>query len=113
MFFCILRHSDIIPKGQGFWDQSAIDKFKELVGKCSEIGMIAIGKGIKSGPAGDVMLVVLIDTVTNNLENGIQMHQEMHRLNLADWNDSGYSSSPIPNKGTSKPNTPMMLEQGK
>ena len=68
---------------------------------------------MKSGPAGDVMLVVLIDTVTNNLENGIQMHQEMHRLNLADWNDSGYSSSPIPNKGMSKSNTPMMLEQGK
>ena len=92
-----------MPKGQSFWDKEAINKFKELLGKCHETGMIAIRKGIKQGPIGDIICLVLIDTATNNLENGIQIHQEMHRLGLAEWkagSDSGYTSSPTSGRQT-------------
>ena len=94
-----------MPKGQSFWDKPAIDKFKELLGKCHETGMIGIRKGIKQGPTGDIVCLVLIDTATNDLKNGIQIHQEMLRLGLAEWragNDSGYTSSPTNGKSKSK-----------
>ena len=58
--------------------------------------MIAILKGIKYGSLEDVLNVVLIDMASNNLENGIQIHEEMLKLDLAVWkpgNDSGYNSS--------------------
>ena len=106
MFF--YRHIGIIPKDQSFWDKQAIEKFKELLGKCHETGMIAIKKGIRSTPSGDIPCLVLIDTATNDFENGIQIHQEMLRLGLAEWkaaNDSGYTtSSPANEKLTSSQN---------
>ena len=94
VFYC--RHTGIIPKEQSFWDKQAIEKFKELLGKYHETGMIAIKKGIRPGPSGDILCLVLIDTATNNFDNGIQIHQEMLRLGLAEWkagNDSGYTTS--------------------
>jgi len=102
------RHIGIIPKDQSFWDKPAIEKFKELLGKCHETGMIAIKKGIRSTPSGDIQCLVLIDTATNDFENGIQIHQEMLRLGLAEWkaaNDSGYTtSSPANEKLTLRQN---------
>ena len=99
MNFC--RHYGIVPKGQGFWDQAAIGKFRELLEKCSQSGMLAIKKESKRGPSGDIPCIILVDTTTNNLENGIQIHQEMLRLSLAEWKgegDSGYNSIPANRK---------------
>jgi hypothetical protein len=96
------RHYGIVPKGQAFWDQAALDKFRQLLEKCSDTGMIAIKKGSKPGSSGDIPCIILVDTTTNNLENGIQIHQEMLRLGLAEWkegSDSGYNSIP-PNRQT-------------
>ena len=107
------RHTGIIPKEQSFWDKQAIEKFKELVGKCYETGMIAIKKGIRPGPSGDILCLVLIDTATNNFDNGIQIHQEMLRLGLAEWkagNDSGYTtSSPANERLLSRQNPNMAI----
>ena len=87
------------PDGKAVWDVPSIKKFKDLVGKYSDVGMIAIQKGIKSVPAGDRLKVVLIDTAFNRQESRIKIHQEMIKLGLAIWkseNDSsGYSSSSL------------------
>ena len=112
----IYRHSDIVPKGQAFWDQSAINKFKELVAKCGEVGMIAVKRGVKCGPSGDMLCVVLIDTATNNLEDGIQIHSEMLKLGLAEWkdgNDSGYNSSPLNRRKMPGTSNHVISDQGK
>ena len=63
--------------------------------------MIAIKKGSKCGASGDIPCIILVDTTTNKLENGIQIHQEMLRLSLAEWkgeSDSGYNSIPANRK---------------
>ena len=82
--------------------------------------MIAMLQGIKSSPFGEVLNVVLIDTATNDFENGIQIHKEMVRLGLAQWksgNDSGYSSSPLkqermPGRVAEVKEEPRTYEQG-
>ena len=63
--------------------------------------MIAIKKGSKLGASGNVPCILLVDTTTNDLENGIQIHEEMLRLGLAEWkdgSDSGYDSIPTNRK---------------
>ena len=110
------RHIGIVPKGQSFWDKQAIDKFKQLLGKCHETGMIAIKKGVKSSPSGDIQCLILIDTATNNFVNGIQIHQEMLRLGLAEWkasNDSGYTTSSPANEKLSSNHNLIRAVPGK
>ena len=88
----LFRHWGIVPKGQSFWDENAVNKFKELIEKCNGTGMIAIIKGIEPGPNEEVYRIILVAS------NGQKINQEMIRLNLADPNrkdDSGYNSSPL------------------
>ena len=88
----MFRHWGIVPKGQSFWDENAINKFKELIEKCNGTGMIAIIKGIEPGQNEEVYRIILVAS------NGQKINQEMIRLNLADPNrkdDSGYNSSPL------------------
>ena len=63
--------------------------------------MIAFKKGSKLGPCGNVPCILLVDTTSNDLENGIQIHEEMLRHGLAEWkcgSDSGYDSIPTNHK---------------
>ena len=94
----MFRHWGIVPKGQSFWDENAINKFKELIEKYNETGMIAIIKGIEPGPNEEVYRIILVASATAEVSNGQKINQEMIRLNLADPNrkdDSGYNSSPL------------------
>ena len=84
--------------------------------KCGDIGMIAVKRGVKCVPSGDMLGVVLIDTATNNLENGLQIHKEMLKLGLAEWkdgNDSGYNSSPLNHRKMSGASNHVTSDQGK
>ena len=96
------RYSGLVPpNGKTFWEEASLKKFKELVNKASyeEPGIIAVQKGIRHGPIGDCLSVLLIKESKNKQETGIQIHEEMMHLKLADWkpegNDEGYSSSPF------------------
>ena len=74
------------------------NKFKELIEKYNETGMIAIIKGIEPGPNEEVYRIILVASATAEVSNGQKINQEMIRLNLADPNrkdDSGYNSSPL------------------
>ena len=60
----LFRHWGIVPKGQSFWDENAINKFKELIEKYNETGMIAIIKGIEPGPNEEVYRIILVASAT-------------------------------------------------